>query len=114
MIYVLLIAIALLPIAHVIDVLHDKIPLLYEIRERLRMLDENLDSHDRLEAERFQALDGEGPKLIHCIECKWYRGDAVNVYGSACCMTFLGRTLTSAATRRRRQEKHEVPFLRVV
>ena len=56
MIYVLLMAIALLPIAHVIDVLHDKIPLLYEIRERLRMLDENLDSHDRLEAERFEGL----------------------------------------------------------
>lgn len=56
MIYVLLIAIAFLPIAHRIDVLHDKIPLLYEIRERLRMLDENLDSHDRLEAERFEGL----------------------------------------------------------
>jgi hypothetical protein len=54
---VLLIAIALLLIAHGIAVLHDKIPLLYEIRERLRMLDENLDSHDRLEAERFQALE---------------------------------------------------------
>lgn len=81
MIYVILAVIALLLIAHGIAVLHDKIPLLYEIRERLRMLDENLDSHDRLEAERFQALEGEGPKPIHCIECKWYRGDAGNFYG---------------------------------
>ena len=81
MLYILLIAIALLLIAYWIAMLRDNIQLLYETRERLRMLDENLDSHDRLEAERFQALDGEGPKLIHCIECKWYRGDAVNVYG---------------------------------
>ena len=83
MIYVLLIAIAFLPIAHRIDVLHDKIPLLYEIRERLRMLDENLDSHDRLEAERFERLkDPRDPsEVIHCIVCKWYRGDAASVYG---------------------------------
>lgn len=53
---VLLVIIALLPIAHGIDVLRDKIQLLFEIRERLRMLDENLDSHDRLEAERFEEL----------------------------------------------------------
>lgn len=78
---VLLVVIALLPIAHGIDVLRDKIQLLYELREHMRILDENLDNHDRLEAERFQALEGDGPKLIHCIECKWYRGDAANVYG---------------------------------
>ena len=77
----LLLGSSLVLLAHSIAVLHGVLHRLYEIQERLRMLDENLDSHDRLEAERFQALDGEGPKLIHCIECRWYRGDAVNVYG---------------------------------
>lgn len=53
---VLLTAISLLLIAYWIEVLRDNIQLLYETRERLRMLDENLDSHDRLEAERFEEL----------------------------------------------------------
>ena len=56
MIYVILTVIALLLIAYWIEVLRDNIQLLFEIRERLRMLDENLDSHDRLEAERFEGL----------------------------------------------------------
>ena len=79
----LLLGSSLVLLAHSIAVLHGVLHRLYEIQERLRMLDENLDSHDRLEAERFERLkDPRDPsEVIHCIVCKWYRVDAASVYG---------------------------------
>ena len=71
----LLLGSSLVLLAHSIAVLHGVLHRLYEIQERLRMLDENLDSHDRLEAERFQDLEGGRPEVIRCKDCAYCVAD---------------------------------------